>query len=113
MQATRYRQPARVLHWLMALIVICMVPLGIAVNYLPWDGFQDFLFNLHKSLGIVVLALVVIRLIYRLTHKPPALPSSVPALSGWRLMPFISASTPFSSPCRSSGGSARTPTANP
>ena len=62
----------------MALIVICMVPLGIAVNYLPWDGFQDFLFNLHKSLGIVVLALVVIRLIYRLTHKPPALPSSVP-----------------------------------
>ncbi|UOK73409.1 cytochrome b [Ancylobacter polymorphus] len=74
----RYRRPARRLHWIMAAIVITMVPLGIAVNYLPWDAFQDWLFNLHKSLGIVVLGLVVVRLGYRLTHKPPPLPASIP-----------------------------------
>ncbi len=74
----QYRRPARLLHWIMAAIVIAMVPLGIAVNYLPWNAFQDWLFNLHKSLGIVVLGLVVVRLAYRLTHKPPPLPASVP-----------------------------------
>lgn len=63
----RYRPPARLLHWIMAAIVITMVPHGIAVNYLPWDAFQDWLLNLHKSLGIVVLALVIARLAYRLT----------------------------------------------
>lgn len=77
-ETPRYRRPARLLHWIMAAIVITMVPLGIAVNYLPWDAFQDWLFNLHKSLGIVVLGLVIVRLAYRLTHKPPPLPASIP-----------------------------------
>lgn len=62
----------------MAAIVIPMVPLGIAVGNLPWGDFQTFLFNLHKSLGIVVLALVLVRIGYRLTHRPPPLPPSIP-----------------------------------
>jgi cytochrome b561 len=61
-------------HWTMAVLVITMVPLGIAVNYLPWNAFQTWLFDLHKSLGIIILALVLIRLAYRLTHRPPPLP---------------------------------------
>lgn len=60
------------------MIVISMVPQGIAVNHLPWDDFQTFLFNLHKSLGIIVLVLVVMRIGYRLTHRPPPFPPSVP-----------------------------------
>ncbi|MBM6595471.1 cytochrome b [Microvirga pudoricolor] len=77
--STRYRFPARLLHWTMAVLVIGMVPLGIAVNYLPWDAFQTWLFNLHKSLGILLLALIAIRIAYRLTHRPPPLPSALPA----------------------------------
>jgi hypothetical protein len=50
-QVTRYRRPARILHWTMAAIVIAMVPLGIAVNYLPWNGFQDFLFIFTSRLA--------------------------------------------------------------
>lgn len=84
----------------MAAIVITMLPLGIAVNYLPWDAFQDWLFNLHKSLGIVVLGLVIIRLAYRLTHKPPPLPTSIPPFSGCWRRASTSSSTLFSSPCR-------------
>lgn len=76
--SSHYRRPARLLHWIMAAIVICMIPIGIAVNYLPWDALQDWLYNLHKSLGIIVLGLVVTRLAYRLTHKPPRLPASLP-----------------------------------
>lgn len=74
----RYRRPARLLHWTMAAIVIAMVPIGIAVNYLPWNALQDWLYNLHKTLGIAVLALVAIRLAYRLAHRPPSLPASMP-----------------------------------
>ncbi len=48
------------------------------MNHLPWNAFRDWLFNLHKSLGFVVLGLVIIRFIYRLTHRPPPLPASIP-----------------------------------
>ncbi|RTL91424.1 hypothetical protein EJV44_19355 [Ancylobacter aquaticus] len=59
----------------MATTVIAMVPLGIAVNYLRWDAIKDWLFNLHKPLGIVVLGRVIVRLAYWLTHEPRALPT--------------------------------------
>jgi cytochrome b561 len=41
---------------------------------------RTFYFNLHKSLGLTVLALIVLRILWRITHKPPAALSSYKAI---------------------------------
>ncbi len=75
-----YTVTARVLHWLTAVLVLIMVPLGIVIAN-EWGGpLQTPLYNLHKSLGAVVLPLVVVRLIYRLTHPPLPLPADISAI---------------------------------
>jgi cytochrome b561 len=75
-----YTMTARVLHWLIAALVLIMVPLGIVIAN-EWGGpVQEPLYNLHKSIGVVILPLVVVRLIWRLTHPPQPLPADIPAL---------------------------------
>jgi cytochrome b561 len=75
-----YTMTARVLHWLIAALVLIMVPLGIVIAN-EWGGpVQEPLYNLHKSLGAVILPLVVVRLIWRLTHPPLPLPADIRAL---------------------------------
>jgi cytochrome b561 len=75
-----YTATARVLHWLTAVLVLIMVPLGIVIAN-EWGGpLQTPLYNLHKSIGAVLLPLVVVRLIYRLTHPPPPLPADILAI---------------------------------
>jgi cytochrome b561 len=75
-----YTAVARTFHWLTAALVLTMVPLGVVIANEAGGAWQDGLYNLHKSLGVVVLVLVVLRLLYRLTHRPAPLPSDVPAL---------------------------------
>ena len=71
---------ARVLHWLVAALVLIMIPLGIIIAN-EWGGpLQEPLYNLHKSIGAVLLPLVLVRLIYRLTHPPLPLPADIPAI---------------------------------
>jgi cytochrome b561 len=73
-----YSVSARALHWITAALVLLMVPLGIVIAN-EWGGpIQEPLYNLHKSIGAVLLAVVVVRLIYRLTHPPLPLPGYVP-----------------------------------
>ncbi len=75
-----YTMTARVLHWLIAALVLIMVPLGIVIAN-EWGGpVQEPLYNLHKSIGVVILPLVVVRLIWRLTHPPLPLPADISAL---------------------------------
>jgi len=68
-----------VLHWLIALCILCNVILGIGANYAP-DAWVRPIINLHKSIGITVLFLVLARIVWRLTHTPPALPDNYPPL---------------------------------
>ncbi|HVG50068.1 MAG TPA: cytochrome b [Xanthobacteraceae bacterium] len=76
----KYTLTARILHWIIAAIVITMIPLGIAMaNAAPGPG-QDFMFKLHLSLGVTLLPLVLLRIIWRLTHTAPTLPSDIPAI---------------------------------
>jgi cytochrome b561 len=74
-----YTATARVLHWLTATIILIMIPLGfVAAN--DWGIPQqthERLYNLHKSLGALVLPLALVRLIYRLTHPPLPLPPDI------------------------------------
>jgi cytochrome b561 len=72
-----YTVTARVLHWLIAMLVLIMVPLGIIIAN-EWGGpWQQWLYNLHKSIGAVILPLVIVRLVYRLTHPPSPLPADI------------------------------------
>jgi cytochrome b561 len=74
-----YTVTARVLHWVIALLVLTMVPLGVVIAN-EWGGrVQEPLYNLHKSLGAVLLPLVLLRLLWRSTHRPLPLPADISA----------------------------------
>ncbi len=71
----RYTRTAVVLHWLIALLISINLVLIWFVNYWPEERVR-LAIDTHKSIGITVLGLVIVRLLWRYTHKPPALPSS-------------------------------------
>jgi cytochrome b561 len=75
---------SRILHWLTAILVFSGLFIGfVMVNSV---GDYDTLLMIHKSIGAVVLVIMVIRVINRITHRPPALPSTVGRVE--RLMVF-------------------------
>lgn len=101
--ATRYTKTAVVLHWLIAIFVVVMFAIGWFMADIPKEGpkqsaydlldlgiytwqlseevtARTFYFNLHKSLGITIFALIAIRILWRVTHKPPALLTSYKAM---------------------------------
>ena len=75
-----YDRIAVSLHWLIAAGVVAQIALGwwmIDIPKLP-AGVRAYWFNLHKSIGLTLAALIVIRIVWRLTHRPPPMPASVP-----------------------------------
>lgn len=100
---SRYTKTAIVLHWLIAFGILCMFGIGWYMSGLPKDAPKamaydlfdlgiytwqlaeavsprTFYFNLHKSIGVTLLALITFRVFWRLTHEPPAL---LPTLKTW------------------------------
>jgi cytochrome b561 len=98
----RYTKTAVFLHWLIAIGIFSMFAFGWYMTDLPkeapkqmsydlfdwgiytWELAKEaspraFYFNLHKSIGITLLALIIIRVIWRVGHKPPALLTSYKA----------------------------------
>jgi cytochrome b561 len=71
---SRYTTVAIILHWLIALTIIALLAIGLTMTSMQPSTAQVQLFQLHKSLGITVLALSLIRLAWRLLHKAPPLP---------------------------------------
>lgn len=71
----RYALPAIALHWVIALLIIGMLCLGYYMVDIP-KGIpgRAVYFNLHKSLGVLAGALILLRLGWRLAHPPPPLP---------------------------------------
>lgn len=101
--SSRYTKTAVILHWLIAIFLVGMFLLGWFMTEIPkeatkqtsfdvfnlgiytWQVAQEispraFYFNLHKSLGITIFALIAIRLLWRITNKPPAPLTSYSAL---------------------------------
>jgi cytochrome b561 len=66
---TRFAVPSRVLHWLMAPMVIAQLLIGVtmvaSLSYYP------LLLAIHRPLGVLILAIAVVRLVNRLAHRPP------------------------------------------
>jgi len=78
--STAYSVTARTLHWITATLVLIMLPLGVIIAN-DWGGpLQDPLYNLHRSIGAVIIPLVILRLGYRLMHPPLPLPEDIPPL---------------------------------
>jgi cytochrome b561 len=73
----RYATPAILLHWLLALLIAGMATLGWYMMSIEDSPGADTYFNLHKSVGLIVFTLVLIRWAWRLTHNPAVLPASV------------------------------------
>ncbi len=68
----RYTGVAITLHWLLALLIVGTFVLGVYMQELPMSLAKLKLFNWHKWAGVVILGLSVLRLLWRLTHRPPA-----------------------------------------
>jgi cytochrome b561 len=73
--AEKYTKVAVVLHWLISPLIITNVALGIMHDHVPDDQVR-FVIDTHKSIGITVLGLAIMRILWRVSHKPPALPTT-------------------------------------
>ena len=72
----RYPLTVIVLHWAVAVAVVGITVLGWWMQTIPKDpvGPRADAYNLHKSIGLTVLLLMVVRLAWRASHRPPQLP---------------------------------------
>jgi cytochrome b561 len=67
----RYTTTAVALHWVLALALLGSFSLGLYMADLPLSPQRLKLYNWHKWAGITILTLSFVRLMWRLTHKPP------------------------------------------
>lgn len=72
----------RLLHWTMAALVLAMLFIGIGMVSTVSPRYNALL-SVHKSIGILILVLVAIRLVNRLIHSPPPLPADLPT---WQVL---------------------------
>ena len=78
MPPTRYDRVAQALHWLTALLMFAILPIAWHMTLLARDNPQrETWYTVHKSIGITVLALAVLRLVWRGLHPPPPLPDTM------------------------------------
>ncbi|KVP57022.1 cytochrome B [Burkholderia ubonensis] len=72
--------PARVLHWVMAAMILSMLFIGVGMvsSVSEWHA---VLVAVHKPLGIAILVLACVRVVVRLSSRPPGLPEDMP---GWQ-----------------------------
>ena len=85
----RYSALAMFLHWLLAIALVAMFAVGTYMVDLPFSPQRLQLYNWHKWAGITILALSLLRLVWRLTHRPPALPPSIELpMPTWQLRAY-------------------------
>jgi cytochrome b561 len=81
----RYGAVAMSLHWLLALMIVGSLGVGLYMHDLPFSPLRLKLYNWHKWAGITILLLSALRLLWRLSHRPPALPAKVfAAMPSWQ-----------------------------
>lgn len=92
-----YGGVTKVFHWLTALLMFTVIPLGVVANNLPFDtdaqlAFKAQLFSFHKTLGIILFAVATLRILWALTQRKPSdmhperlMESGLAALVHWLL----------------------------
>jgi cytochrome b561 len=78
----RYSNVAVTIHWLTAGLVVIQIILGfVFAEFLPLGPTQQAVLTWHKTIGVIILLLALVRLAYRLKNPPPPFP---PELPKWR-----------------------------
>ena len=81
----RYTRTAMLLHWVLGLALIGLFGMGVYMADLPFSPQRLKLYNWHKWAGVSLLVLSALRLAWRATHRPPALPTAmVKAMPTWQ-----------------------------
>jgi len=75
----RFAAPQRLLHWSMAVCIIAILFIGVGMVSTVTPKYLA-LFQVHKTLGIAIFILAVIRLILRIVYPTPALPKDMPPM---------------------------------
>jgi cytochrome b561 len=80
MTSDRYNKTAIALHWVLALALFYQIVLGMWMLEIPKSppGFRAEWFNWHKSIGMSLGLVIVLRVLWRIKHGAPQWPSSVP-----------------------------------
>jgi cytochrome b561 len=73
----RYTLVAIVLHWVLGLAIFGVFAMGLYLDDLPFSPGKLQLINWHKWAGVCILFLSACRLLWRVTHRPPALPAAI------------------------------------
>jgi cytochrome b561 len=73
----QYTRTAVTLHWLIALLIFAAFPLGLYMHDLQLSPHKLHMYSYHKWIGVTVFLLAVIRLTWRTTHRPPAMPDTM------------------------------------
>lgn len=76
--AERYRSPAIALHWLIALLIFVGFGMGQFMSGLEMSPGKLQLFSWHKWIGVTVFLLAVLRVAWRVGHRPPPAPAGMP-----------------------------------
>lgn len=72
---------AKFLHWVIAICILIMIPVGITMKRIGGSDLQNLLYHTHRSFGVLVLTLMLVRLIYRLVNGVPA---PEPTITTWQ-----------------------------
>lgn len=78
---TRWGVVVRAFHWLVAALIMVQAVIGLTMVQLDLSPGKLRVYALHKSLGMTILALVVLRIAWRLTRRRPRDP---PTMSRWQ-----------------------------
>ena len=79
----KYGKAAIILHWLMAVLLIGLIILGLWMTRMPLSLQKVRFFGWHKELGLLALALVIVRLLWRVGNTTPSLLHNV---AHWQLI---------------------------
>lgn len=78
--SSKYSKIAISLHWIIAILIVTNVTLASMAEDLPRAAKGAFM-NPHKAIGVSILVFSLVRLFWRIGHRPPALPN---AIAGWQ-----------------------------
>jgi len=83
--ASKYGKIAQAFHWISALLIFTMLPMGITMTRIADGATKDTLYKAHVAVGVLVLILTILRIIWLFIEPRPEVP---PGLSPARVWVF-------------------------
>ena len=78
---TTYGRLAQALHWISALLIIALWPMGFAMVRMADDATKTKLYQAHVAIGLLILALTVVRIVWHFMDTVPASPDGLTSLN--------------------------------